>query len=70
MNTKSRKRLCSALAEPDIAKTRGLSHVEDIVNRIRYIMPCEIVNAEVPESRSVGTRVNGLLRVLVASVVP
>ena len=32
-------------------------------------MPCEIVDAEIPESCPVGTSVNTLLRVLVASVV-
>lgn len=55
MNAKSRKRLRGALAEPDVTKTRHLGCVKNILNRVGYIMPCEIINAEIPESCPVGT---------------
>lgn len=70
MDAKCRKSLRSALAEPNIAKTMHFGRVENILYRIWYIVPRKIINAEIPERRSVWTAVDRLLRVLVASIVP
>jgi hypothetical protein len=67
--TQGRERLRRTLTEPDIAKTRGLGRVEDVVYGIGYIVPCEIVETEIPEFDRVGVAVETFLGVFVTAVV-
>ena len=70
MNAESGKSLCSALAEPNVANTRRLRSVDNVLDCIRNIMPCEIVDTVIPELGRIGTMVDRFLRVLVATVIP
>lgn len=49
MNAECGKCLRGALAETNVAHAVSLGDVQDIANRIRDIMPGEVVKAVVPE---------------------
>lgn len=44
MNTQGCKGLCSALAEANIADSRGVGAIENIFNGVGYVVPCKIVD--------------------------
>lgn len=69
MDTQSSKSLCCALTEANVAETRYVGGVENVLDGVGDIMPCEIVNAEIPECGSIGTRFDGFFGVFVAAVV-
>lgn len=49
MNAQSGKRLSGPLTEADVAETGCAGDLEDIFDRVGDIMPCEIVDGEVPK---------------------
>ena len=69
MNTERSERLSSTLAETDVADAWFLGDVDDVFNRVRNVVPSEVVNAEVPKLGRVRVMMDGLLGVLVPPVV-
>lgn len=61
--------LRGALAESDVAEAGRLRRVEDVLDGIRDVVPGELIDGEVPKLGAVRAGVDGLLRVLVASIV-
>ncbi len=69
VNTKGGKGLGSPLTETNITETRGTGDLENIFDRVWYVVPCKIVNREIPKFGRAGVMVDGLFGVLVASIV-
>ena len=70
MYGKRRKRLSSALAESDVAQALLPCEVQYVFDGVGDVMPGEIVDAEIPELGRIWVVMDGLLRVLVSSIVP
>ena len=69
MNTERSECLSSTLAETDVADAWFLGDVDDVFNRVRNVVPSEVVNAEVPKLGRVRVVMDRLLGVLVPPVV-
>jgi hypothetical protein len=69
VNAEGGEGLGSPLAETNITETRGAGYLENIFNRVGYIVPGKVVDREVPKLGRAGVMVNGLFGVLVASIV-
>lgn len=63
------KSLGGTLGESNIAKRRLASCRQDVVDGVRNVVKCKLVNGEVPESVVCGRIFDMLLRILVSSVV-
>lgn len=70
MNGEGRKRLSGTLAEADVANILRLGDVEDVINGIRDVVPCKVVNRIVPKLFRVRVIFHALFRIFVASVIP
>ena len=44
MNAKGRKRLSSALTEPNIAQSGSFGDVQDVLDRVRDIVPRKVIH--------------------------
>jgi hypothetical protein len=69
VNAEGSKGLSSALTETDVAETGCTGDLENIFDGIWDVMPCKIINGEVPKLERVGIMVDGLFGVLVAAIV-
>ena len=69
MNTQCGKGLRRTLTEADVAETRLLCHVKDVVDGLWDVMPGKVVDAVVPELGRVGVMIYRLLGVLIPAVV-
>lgn len=61
MNAESCEGLCGSLTKAYVAQAWSLRRVKNVLNGVGYVVPCKIVNAEVPKRRSVRAGMNGLL---------
>lgn len=70
MYAESGKRLRRSLTETNITYARGLGSVEDVVDSIRNVVPCKIIDTVVPEFRRIWPMMDRFLGVLVPAIVP
>ena len=69
MDAQSSKSLCRALTEADVTQTWCVGDVENVLDGIRNIVPCKIVDAKIPECGSVRTSLDGFFGIFVSAVV-
>ena len=69
MNAECSKCLRGALTEANIAQAVRVGDIQDIVNRIRNIMPGKVVEAVIPKLDRIRVVMNRLLGILVSSVI-
>ena len=70
MDGEGSKGLSGPLTETDITDILRLGNVEDISDRIRDIMPGEVIHRVVPKLFRVWIVLDALFRIFVASVIP
>lgn len=69
MNAKGGEGLGSPLTETNITEIRRAGYLENIFDRVGYIVPSKVIDREVPKLGRAGVMVDGLFGVLVASIV-